>query len=305
MAHHAVGADEITERVAQPPVTVHALHDPALIRGLLLPHRGYAAYALGQLAPRLLPFVRCWYAQRDGGEGLVMHSSGGLGDASFLLGDVRAVDAILRLHRGPRRTFTTCAPEHLPVLERYFRVTHAQTMARMMVDRTTFERPAMTDGHVHVRRLHAEDARLVNRLYNIEGAPTFYSATHIETGYYHGAFYDARLVAVAGTHVVSPEERVAVVGNVFTHPRYRGRGYATLATGMTTAAILEECDSVALTVDPRNVPAVRAYWRLGYSETCRLVEAPVTRRDLTGIGPLLRRTAASWRGRTSGVEIVK
>jgi hypothetical protein len=35
-----------------------------------------------------------------------------------------------------------------------------------------------------------------------------------------------------------------------------------------------------------------------------LVEAPVTRRDLFGIGPTLRRVLARWNGRGLGVEIV-
>ena len=234
-----------------------------------------------------------------------MHSGGGLGDATFLLGDPRAVEAILRLHRGPRQSFATCAPQHLPVLERYFRAAQQQTMSRMAVTPATFVPPPAPDGQVRVRRLRASDARAVNRLYNTEGAPTFYSAAHIESSAYHGVYLDKQLVAVAGTHVIAPEEGVAVVGNVFTHPRHRGRGYATLATGATTAAVLKECADVALTVDPRNIPAVRAYRRLGYSEVCRLVEAPVRRRDLLGLGAAANRLLAGWRGRGRGVEVVR
>lgn len=311
VTHHlTIGNGESVE-TARTAFTVHALRSPSAIRERLEPHRGYAAYAIGQLAPRLFPYVRCWYAMGEAAgaghsaEGLVLHSSGGLGEAAFTLGDPTAVDAILRLHRGPHQNFATCAEDHLPVLDRYFRVTQHQLMARMLVNGETFEPPRIPDGHVRVRHLRAEDARTVNRLYNTEGAPTFYSAAHIDSSFYHGVFYDGRLVAVAGTHVVSPEEGVAVVGNVFTHPRYRGRGYATLATGSTTAAILETCKDVVLTVDPRNIPAVRAYWRLGYTEVCRLIEAPVTRRDLFGLGAAAGRLSAWWRGRSRGVAVVR
>jgi ribosomal protein S18 acetylase RimI-like enzyme len=58
-------------------------------------------------------------------------------------------------------------------------------------------------------------------------------------------------------------------------------------------------------VDPNNTPAINAYRRLGYAEVCRLVEAPVTRRDLFGFGPAMHRMAARWNGRGRGVEIVK
>jgi len=284
---------------------VRSVDDPAAIRALLEPQRIYAAYAIGQLAPRLFPHVRCWFAESDREEGLVIHSAGGLGDAMFTLGDPEAVDAILRLHRGPRHNFATCEPEHLPSMERYFRISHQNAMVRMTVRAEGFVPVAPSAGNVRVMRLRASQAHAVNRLYNTEGTPTFYSAAHIESGFYHGVYVDARLVAVAGTHVVSPEEGVAVVGNVFTHPRDRGRGYATLATGATTARLLDRCADVVLTVDPNNTPAINAYRRLGYAEACRLVEAPVTRRDLFGLGPAIHRMAARWNGRGRGVEIVK
>ena len=304
-AQTARGAEERAEQTAGVRAVVRPLRDAAAIRTLLEPHRAYAAYAIGQLAPRLFSQVRCWVAESEQGEGLVLQSSGGLGEAMFALGEAELVEAILRLHRGPRQNFATCAVGHVPVLERYYRVAQSNTMARMLVTAATFEPAHSTDGQVRVLRLRASDARAVNRLYNTEGAPTFYSAAHIESSFYHGVFYDGRLVAVAGTHVVSPEEGVAVVGNVFTHPRHRGRGYGTLATGATTGALLRHCRDVVLTVDPKNIPAVRAYWRLGYSEVCRLVEAPVIRRDIVGLDAAMQRTLARWRGRGLGVEIVK
>jgi hypothetical protein len=241
-AHTAHGSDEAQGRAIPARTVVRALHDPAVIRTLLEPERVFAAYGIAQLAPRLFPQVHCYYAEREDGEGLVLHSAGGLGDAMLTAGNPAAVEAILRLHRGPRQNFATCALDHLGVLERYFRIAQQTEMARMLVTEASFEpAPAITDGHVRIARLHSAHARAINRLYNTEGAPTFYSANHIENGYYHGIYYDGRLVAVAGTHVVSPEEGVAVVGNVFTHPRYRGRGYATLATGAVTAALLKHC----------------------------------------------------------------
>jgi RimJ/RimL family protein N-acetyltransferase len=303
-AQTARGNGQTAERVEHDRIVVRPLRDPAAIRVLLEPQRAYAAYAIGQLAPRLFPYVRCWYAEGERESGLVLHSSGGLGEAMFTMGGRDAVGAIIRLHRGPRQNFATCQPDHLPVLERYFRLAQQTAMTRMHVTAATFEPARVDDGHVRVLRLRASEARAVNRLYNTEGAPTFYSAAHIESSFYFGVFYDARLVAVAGTHVVSPEEGVAVVGNVFTHPRYRGRGYATLATGATTAALLRECRDVVLTVDPKNLPAVRAYWRLGYTEVCRLIEAPVGRADVFGLRAFVLRGIARWRGRGLGVEIV-
>ncbi len=190
-------------------------------------------------------------------------------------------------------------------MERYFRLGSHPLMMRMAVDRDGFRPAEARVSGVTVRRLIAADVRRVNWLYNSEGQPTYYSAGHIEQGLYHGVFEDGQLVAVAGTHVISPEESIAVVGNVFTHPAYRGRGYGTLATSATTRALLARCRDVTLTVDPENTPAVRAYLRLGYRDDSRLYEVSVTRRSLTGASAWLSRRLAAWRGRGEDGELVK
>lgn len=284
---------------------VRPLRQAGAIRARLRHEWAYAAYAVGQLSPRLFPLVTCWEARGRSGEALVLFSRGGLGDAVFMSGDPEALAAILSLHRGPRHNFATFRPEHLPAMQRYFQVANDQPMIRMAVNRATFQ-PVVPPSRcgVSVRRLSAADAHLVNRLYNSEGQPTFYSSGHIEQGMYHGVFAGRQLVAVAGTHVVSPDEGVGVVGNVFTHPGQRGRGFATLATGATTGALLALCTDVALTVDPTNEPAVCAYRRLGYREESRLMETPVTRRAAIGVGTFLAGRLAAWRGRNEGGELV-
>jgi GNAT superfamily N-acetyltransferase len=285
---------------------VQQVRDAHAIRSWLRREPAYAAYALGQLSPSLFPLVTCWAAQGSGRQALVLFSRGGLGDSVFMTGDTGAIGAVLALHPGPRRNFATFRTEHLGAVERHFRVAGYQPMLRMSVTRDAFL-PATAAGRrgVVVRRLTGADGSAVNRLYNSEGQPTFYSAGHIEHGMYHGVFDNGRLVAVAGTHVISPEEGVAVVGNVFTHPARRGEGFATLATGATTAALLARCADVALTVDTDNTPAVRAYLRLGYRKDSRLIEASVTRRALLPVGALISARVAAWRGRGEGGELVR
>jgi len=117
-------------------------------------------------------------------------------------------------------------------------------------------------------------------------------------------FIDNFLISIAGTHVVSASEGVAVVGNVFTHPMYRGRGLAAVATSATTSALLERCPLVVLTVEKENDPAVRVYQRLGFETQCTLHETPLIRKEPIGALSLVRRLIAGWRGRAEGKEIV-
>jgi ribosomal protein S18 acetylase RimI-like enzyme len=276
---------------------VRRLTDREAIRRLLESRPVYTAYALGQLEPHLFPLSEWWLAEGDGGtappggRALLLHSRGGLGNALFALGDAAPLTALLYLHPGPHYAFATCQAEHIGVLRRFFRLSQEQPMLRMKVTADTFRPP---EGEA--RRLRGREIRLVNRLYNAEGAVASYTAQQIEEGVYFGAHVGERLVAVAGTHSVSPVHGVAVVGNVYTHPRDRGRGLGALVTGAVTAAVIEACPLVVLSVDPRNRAAVRAYQRLGYEGECRLIEAAVTRKDKLGLSSLVHRLLAARRG---------
>jgi len=288
---------------------VRRLKDPEAIRRLLESRPVYTAYALGQLEPHLFPLSEWWLAEGDGqtaplgGRALLLHSRGGLGNALFALGEAAPLAALLHLHPGPRNTFATCQAKHIGVLRHFFHLSQAQPMLRMKVTADTFRPP-----QDEARRLRGREVRLVNRLYNAEGAVASYTARQIEEGVYFGAYVGERLVAVAGTHAVSPTHGVAVVGNVYTHPRYRGRGLGALVTGAVTAAVIEACPLVVLSVDPRNRAAVRAYQRLGYEGECRLIEAAATRKDRLGLSSLVHRLVAArrgGRGRGAGGALVR
>jgi RimJ/RimL family protein N-acetyltransferase len=279
---------------------VQSLDDPEKIRALLRPRVEYTAYALGQLEPGLIERTRWYYARGDTGTAVVLHSRGGLGDATFIMGDPDAVAAIVSIHPGTAQTYATCQPQHIDALKRVYRLASQQPMIRMSVTRQAFS----PHSALPVVFLSGLDIRKINSLYGSEGGPSYYVPEHIDAGVYRGVVTEGRLVAIAGTHVVSQQERVAVVGNVFTHPLYRGRGYATAVTSAVTSSLLDYCDTVVLTVDPNNRPAVSAYERLGYREVCQLVEASAARHDPSGVGATFRRWRAAIRGRRYGGSFV-
>ena len=286
-------------QAARSTYVVRRLSDPAEIRTLLAPDRAYAAYALAQLEPSVFQLSEWYQATGPEGQALLVHSRSGLGRALFAAGEPPALNAVLALHPGPRFTFGSLRPEHRPVLQRYFFLTREQTMLRMAVTPDTFK-PA--EGAAV--RLSGRDVAKINRLYSSEGGPTAYTPRHIDEGVYWGVFAAGKLASIAGTHAVSPSEGVAVVGNVFTHPRHRNRGLATIATSAVSGALLERCSLVALTVEADNAFAVRAYCKLGYQPQCTLHETPLIRKEPLGLLSLARRLAAGWRGREQGTEVV-
>ena len=274
------------------------LTDPETIRPLLEGQGAYAAYALAHLEPRLFPRAQWWHAHGPQGQALVLHARSAMGPALVALGDPPALNALLRLHPGPRHTFATFQLDHLAVAQRHFAVSRPEPSLRMSVSAESF-RPA----HGDARRLRRENIGAVNALQSSEGFG-FYSAAVLAEGAYYGVYVDQRLVSMAGTHAVAPSQGLALVGNVMTHPRYRGQGYGTIATSAVTAELLKTCPDVLLTVNANNEAAIRLYERLGYREECRLIESGARRKDIIGVVPLLRRFLARRRGRTQGKEVV-
>ncbi|MDE2745147.1 MAG: GNAT family N-acetyltransferase [Chloroflexota bacterium] len=257
-----------------------------------------AAYALAQLDEDAWPeaeFYRCRIGTR---ESIVCHSSGGLGNATTLAGPADGVEAILQLHPGFPSTFAIAEPEHVDALERVYSFRHITRMMRMLVTRETFQ-----PNHREAQPMLGAHVDLLNRLYNAEGDPTHYRREHIADGCYWGVVDEERLVAVAGTHAIGRSHSIAILGNVFTHPRFRGRGHATTATSAVTAALLEQVDEVVLSVDPENAPAIHAYRKLGYRYVGDIIEASATRHAST-LMTAMRRWAARRRGPDGEQEVV-
>lgn len=273
-----------------PLYRVREERDRQTLIGILNADPGYAAFAIGHLDRGLFEDARYWTAEGpDGEQAVVMHSSSTVGRMSALVGDPAGVGAVLSLHPGPRAGYLgTCAPQHLTIVQRVYALDGLLTMIRMTVDADSF----VAAGGA-VRRLVGGDARALNALYATGGGPTGYRGAHIERGVYCGVFEQGTLIAVAGTHLIAPSMGIAVVGNVFTDAAWRARGFAREATSAVTAELLQRgCALVVLTVDPENAPAVRAYERLGYARGTAVHELRYRRRDVLGLGAVLRRRFA-------------
>lgn len=64
---------------------------------------------------------------------------------------------------------------------------------------------------------------------------------------------------------------------MFTRPDQRGRGLAARVTAAVAAELVRRgVETVALNVSPVNVPAVRAYRRVGFDPYCDFVEGVAT-----------------------------
>jgi RimJ/RimL family protein N-acetyltransferase len=259
--------------------------DRILLREFLERDRLLAAYAICDLEEREFGRTKWGVASRNGELiALCMEYGGITPQPMFAMGDQEGVAAILRDVIRPRAAYLAGPSDVLPAVAQSYRVEPGPPMIRMWVDRARFQ-PAPAP----VERLLPVEVGELNRLYQL-GFAAWLPSSAIAEGVYFGIRVNGRLVAAAGTHVISREARLAVVGNVLTHSDHRGRGYAKAVTSAVTAELLRYCDEVVLNVRSDNPPAIQAYSRLGYIEHTRFEER------------LVRRLASPWSDLTAPIR---
>jgi ribosomal protein S18 acetylase RimI-like enzyme len=247
--------------------------DRGLLRAFLEEDRLFAAYAICDLDEQEFRHTR-WGVAFDGERPVaaVLEHAGTLPQPVFAMGEPAGIEAVLRDVIRPRLAFMALRTEAIAAVERLYRLDPGGEMLRMWVDRASFRpHPGLTS-----RLLPAESGDL-NRLYDM-GFASWLPPSAVAEGVYHGVRIRGLLVAAAGTHVVSREARLAVVGNVLTHRDYRGRGLAKTTTSAVTQELLRTCDQVVLNVRADNVSAIAAYRALGYEEYARFEERLAHRR---------------------------
>ena len=262
-----------TVAVGRRALVARASVDRGLLRGFLERDRLYAAYAICDLEDREFARSKWGIATRSGEPVAVVLEYGGITPQPlFVVGDPDAVAAILRDVIKPRLVYLAADESLLPAVEKVYRIDPGPQMIRMAVNRALFK-PV----HGPAVRLSPVDIVDLNRLYGL-GFSGWLPAESIGHGVYYGVRVGGRLIAAAGTHVISPNARLAAVGNVMTHIDFRGRGYAKLTTSSVTQELLRTCDDVVLNVRSDNPPAIAAYRALGYRDHCRFEERLAHRR---------------------------
>ncbi|MFQ6101162.1 MAG: GNAT family N-acetyltransferase [Anaerolineae bacterium] len=245
------------------------LTDKSQILAYLETERIYAAYAIGDLEPRL--FAQCaWFgAEKDSRlQALALHFGGLSIPVIFLMGNADGLRAIIENAVPLEQVYFTCRQEHLP-MTRDFYDWEPIPMWRMLLRPDRF-RPVAADC-VPLTCDHSGQLAALYAHYE-ENA---FSPAQIADGTFYGIFADGQLVAAGGTHLLSPTYGVAAVGNVFTHPHYRGRGYGTAITSAVVAELRHRgTRDIVLNVSQDNATAIHIYERLGFEHYCSFLEGP-------------------------------
>lgn len=249
-------------------IITHPLTDRRTILRFLSRDRLYGAYAIGDLEPELFNQTEWIGAEKSGQLIAITLLFRGLKPAAlFLMGANDGINAIFKGGFQPEQVYLLCRPEHYLITEKYYVWSKRLLMWRMVTDRERFQ---AVDGDV-IRLDTTHIGQLVD-LYGDEGADAF-SPSQVPAGIFFGIFDGGQLVSAAGTHLISPAYRLGAVGNIYTHPDHRGKGYGTQVTSAVVSELIgQRIEDIVLNVEQDNVPANRLYERLGFERYCPFYE---------------------------------
>lgn len=258
--------------------------DLVLVAQLLAGDPVWSAYAIADLQPAMAPYCR-WFAHTssDGdardGDAVVLLFDGLEPPALFAEGDPAALEAVLSCADLPPRVYLTMREEHVPIIARRYDHHDRRHMWRMVLGEARGEGRV---ANAPLRRLTAADVPQVRSLLAHGGpfTPDAFAEYQITQGVFFGVEDGAGgLAAVGGTHIVDYTRGVAAIGNMYTRPDCRGRGYA----GAVLAAIVAEvrangATTIVLNVDQRNTGARRLYEQHSFTVHCPYIEGVATAR---------------------------
>ena len=230
---------------------IHRLTDKSTIRAYLNSDREWSLYALADLDEGLFKDCDWW----SSGDNLALVFRALEIRPILILGDPRKLLPYLPEPSG----YLNLKPEQFDMAPDVYAYRERHQMNRMIVDDFR-PHPGQAEPLTHRDRQSIEDLYATG-----DGGGVAFAPFQLDTGFFRGVRQDNELIAVAGVHVVSNNESVAGVGNIFTRPDCRGRGLAKLVTSSVVAALKEKgIQTIGLNVEHTNGPAIRVYERLGF-----------------------------------------
>ncbi|HAZ31304.1 MAG TPA: hypothetical protein DCY61_01180, partial [Dehalococcoidia bacterium] len=254
---------------------VRRLSDRSEIFSYLERERSCCAAAIAHLEPDLWAISECFVAIHHEAFALCLISRSMSPRYIMTLGNEAALNCLLGSISLPDEAFITCRPKHLDAIERHYDLEWYRLMKRMVAVRERFS-PVREEAI----RLRAGQVKEANKLR--EDHTRMLSPRQMGKGVFYGIYRDGRLVAMAGAHLISPTYGIAYLEDVLVHPAYRNQRLGAICAGAVAAELFDDCSEVVISVEPRDLPAVKAYAGLGFRDDCLIVEAMGRRQSFAG-----------------------
>jgi predicted GNAT family acetyltransferase len=246
-------------------MSVIRLHDKNRIEAFLRKNVYLHIYGIGDLDDFFWPYTT-WYCWEEKGEIQAIVLLYAASDDPTILALSEQQDIMWELvqsifHILPERFYAHLSPAVAEALERQCKTeSHGKHYKMGLMNKASVREIDCSK----VIRLTENDLKDMLVLYE-EGYPgNWFNPKMLRTRQYFGMRLKNRLVSIAGVHVYSEKYKVAALGNIITHPDYRGRGFAKTVTAALCQSLLENVDDIGLNVKAENNDAVTMYRKLGF-----------------------------------------
>jgi len=193
--------------------------------------------------------------------------------------NISAANQLLRgmLANLPDKVYCSFSPEQARVMQTTFKLDSHVPHYKMILKGDAYKVLAINCDD-DIQQLSPKNTEQLKSLYEQAYPVNWFDPRMLETGMYYGLFEANELIAVAGVHVYSIEYRVAALGNVTTHPDYRGKGLAKKISARLCLELDKTTCAIGLNVEAANAPAIAVYKSLGFDICCRYDEYMAHRR---------------------------
>ena len=242
------------------------VHDKTSIETFLRRDPILHLFGLGDLDDFYWPYTS-WYALKNGSEiqQLILTYSDAPNLVMMALASERIEEMreLLRsiIHLLPQQIYAHLSPGLADVLATAYHLHSRGNFVKMAL--TNFE-CLSTINTPAVIQLTIDDLPKIERFYQESYPENVFNARMSQTGQYFGIYQNSILIGVAGVHVYSPQYRVAVLGNIATHPDFRKQGIATAVAAKLCQSLRETVDHIGLVVQADNTKAIACYTKLGF-----------------------------------------
>lgn len=236
------------------------------MRRLLEKDRIWCAYALADLYPPYAENAR-WYLAKSA---IILTYHGLQPPVLFAHGDLNQINELFK-DVPPGKYQYGLLERHLDQLGDRLQRNDEKSMWRLALDETQF--PCSEISGEVIQLGPADLGEIMELFADHTDQPDAFDRSQLASGFFYGVRSEGILRAVSGTHVVSRQAGVAALGNVFTHPSWRGKGLAKRATTRVVESLLKlRFPTIVLNVSRDNEPAISIYRHLGFLPVCGYYE---------------------------------
>lgn len=246
-------------------MSVIYLHDKSRIEAFLRKNVYLNIYSIGDLDDFFFPDT-VWYGWEEGGEiqAVVLLYTASADPTLLALSEQQ--DVMRKLiqsiyHVLPERFYAHLSPAVTEVVELQCKIESCGKHYKMgLKNRTLLDDIDCSQ----VIRLTENDLEEMLAIYEESYPGNWFNERMLQTKQYFGLRLNNRLVSIAGVHVYSEQYRVAALGNIVTHPHYRGKGFGKAVTARLCQSLSELVDNIGLNVKADNAAAITLYEKLGF-----------------------------------------